>query len=122
MRRATSLVHISEIKFLLNLPSIILLLIFVNAKKFIMLMLYLEQARGHHVGDPCYKLSQTNPPSKRIIARQYKVSDCEATIRKVWAKREVFHKRSALMSKETKKKKIRACVGRSTEMEDKLYL
>jgi len=51
------------------------------------------------------KLSQTNPPSKRSIARQYKVS--EATIRKVWAKREVFHKRSALMSEETKKKKFR---------------
>jgi len=30
------------------------------------------------------KLSQTNPPSKRGIARQYKVS--VATIRKVWAK------------------------------------
>jgi len=51
------------------------------------------------------KLSQTNPPSKRSIARPYKVS--EATIRKVWAKREVFHKGSALTSEETKKKKFR---------------
>jgi len=42
------------------------------------------------------KLSQTNPPSKRSVARQYKVS--EATITKVWAKRDVIHKRSALMS------------------------
>jgi len=47
------------------------------------------------------KLSQTNPPSKRSIARKYEVS--EATIRKAWAKREVIHKRSALMSEETKK-------------------
>jgi len=31
---------------LLNLPSIILVLVFVNVKKFIMLMLFLEQARG----------------------------------------------------------------------------
>ena len=59
MRRATSLVHTCEIKILLNLPSIILLLIFVNVKTFVMLMLFLEQARGRpgahgrHVGDPC---------------------------------------------------------------------
>jgi len=38
---------------LLNLPSLILVLIFVNVKTLIMLMLFLEQARGHHVGDPC---------------------------------------------------------------------
>jgi len=66
------------------------------------------------------KLSQTNPPSKRSIARQYKVS--EATILEVWAKREVIHERSALMSEETKKKKFRASVGSFTELEDKLYL
>jgi len=66
------------------------------------------------------KLSQTNPPSKRSIARQYKVSD--ATIRKVWAKREVIHKRSDLMSEETKYIKFRAPVGRFQDMEDKLYL
>jgi len=34
------------------------------------------------------KLSQTNPPSKRSIARQYKVSDATITIRNVWTKRE----------------------------------
>jgi len=34
-------------------------------------------------------LSQINSPSKRSIARQYKVN--EATIRKVWARREVIH-------------------------------
>ena len=63
MRRATSLIHTSEIKILLNLPSI---LIFVTVKALIMLMLFLEKARGrptwslratwrprHHVGDPC---------------------------------------------------------------------
>jgi len=46
MRRATGLIHTSEIKILLNLPSIILVLIFVNVKTLIMLMLFLEQARG----------------------------------------------------------------------------
>jgi len=50
------------------------------------------------------KLSQTISPTKRSIARQYKFS--EATIRNVWAKREVIHKRSDLMSEETKKKKL----------------
>ena len=47
MRRATSLMHASEIKMLLNLPLIILLLtinIFHNVKTLIMLMLFLEQA------------------------------------------------------------------------------
>ena len=48
------------------------------------------------------KLNQPNPPCKQSIARQYGVS--EATIRKVWLKREVIPKRSALMSEETKKK------------------
>jgi len=41
--------HASEIKMLLNLPLIILLLtikIFRNVKTLIMLMLFLEQARG----------------------------------------------------------------------------
>jgi len=52
MRRATSLIHTSEVKILLNLPSIILVLIFVNVKALIMLMSFLEQAQGHHVGDP----------------------------------------------------------------------
>jgi len=66
------------------------------------------------------KLSQTNPPSKGSIARQYKVS--EATIGKVWGKGEVIHKRSALMSEETKKIKFRASVERFTKMENKLYL
>ena len=43
MRRATSLIHISEVKILLNLLSIILVLIFVNAKTLIMVILFLEQ-------------------------------------------------------------------------------
>ena len=67
-----------------------------------------------------YKLNQLNPPSKRSIARQYGVS--EATIRKVWSKREDIRKRSALMSEEAKKKTFRASVGRFTEVKDKLYL
>jgi len=64
MRRATGLIYTSEIKVLLNLPSIILVLMYVNVKTLIMLMLFLEQthgrpgARGHHVGDPCTRVSQ----------------------------------------------------------------
>ena len=46
MRRATSLIHTSEIKILLNLPSVILVLIFFNVKALTMLMLFLEGARG----------------------------------------------------------------------------
>ena len=66
------------------------------------------------------ELNQPNPPSKQNIARQYGVS--EATIKKVWSKREDIRKRSALMSEEAKKKTFRASVGRFTEVEDKLYL
>jgi len=44
---------------LLNLLRIIFVLIFVNVKTLIMLMLLLEQARGHHVGDPCCCLLNT---------------------------------------------------------------
>jgi len=56
------------------------------------------------------KLSQTTPQSQRSIARQYKAS--EATIGKVWGKREVIHQCSDLMSEEMKKKNFRASVGR----------
>ena len=46
MRRATSLIQTNEINILLNLPSVILVLIFVNVKTLIMLMLFSERARG----------------------------------------------------------------------------
>jgi len=46
MRSAISLVHTSEFKILLNLPSIILVHIFFNVKSLIMLMLFSERARG----------------------------------------------------------------------------
>ena len=62
------------------------------------------------------RLSKPNPSSKKSIARQYEVS--EFAIRKVWSKREVIRKRSALMSEEA----FRASVCRFTELEDKLYL
>jgi len=75
MRRATSLIHTSEIKILLNLPFIFFVLIFVDVKTYIdhVRILFLGQvrgewatyllhwsvratwmvgARGHHVGDP----------------------------------------------------------------------
>ena len=64
--------------------------------------------------------NQLNPPSKGSIARQYGMS--EATMRKVWSKREDIRRRSALMSEEAKKKTFRASVGRFTEVKDKLYL
>ena len=46
MRRATSLIHTSEIKILRNLPSVIAVVTFVNVKTLIMFILFLEQARG----------------------------------------------------------------------------
>jgi len=55
MGRAISLIHTPEIKILLNLPSIILLLIFINVKTLIMLMLFLEQA----CGQPTWSLQVT---------------------------------------------------------------
>ena len=66
------------------------------------------------------RLSKQNPSSKKSIARQYEVS--EVAIRKVWSKREVIHKSSALMSEEVKKKTFRASISRFKELEDKLYL
>jgi len=49
MQRATSLMHASEIKMLLNLPLIVLVItikIFRNVKTLIMLQLFLKQADG----------------------------------------------------------------------------
>ena len=66
------------------------------------------------------KLNHPNLPSKQSITRQYGMN--EATIRKVWSKRENIRKLSALMSEEAKKKTFRASVGRFTEVEDKLYM
>ena len=43
LQRATSLIHTSEIKFLHNLLSIVLVLIFINVTTLIMLLLFLEQ-------------------------------------------------------------------------------
>ena len=63
--------------------------------------------------------NQPNPPSKQSISQQYGVS--EASIKKVWSKREDIRKCSALMSEEAKKT-FRASVGRFTEVENKLYL
>jgi len=48
MQRATSLMHASEIKMLLNLPlfiSVLTIKTFRNVKTLIMLMLFLEQVR-----------------------------------------------------------------------------
>jgi hypothetical protein len=66
------------------------------------------------------KLSKTDAPSKRAIARKYDVT--EGTIRKVWDKREQILERSALMSDEAKKKTFRSSVGHFTKLEDMLYI
>jgi hypothetical protein len=66
------------------------------------------------------KLSKTDVPNKRVIAREYDVS--EGAIRKVWDKREQILDRSALMSDEAKKKTFRSSIGRFTELEDMLYI
>jgi len=66
------------------------------------------------------KLSKTNPPSKRALAREYDVS--EGAIRKVWEKWDLILERSALLSKEVKQKTFKASVGRFTELEDMLYI
>ena len=92
MRRATSLIHTSEIQILLNLLSVILILILVNVKTLIMLILFLEQARGrptwsygrpgargHHVGDACNTSYKTNSFNQNVncvtrIRSQHQVS------------------------------------------------
>jgi len=66
------------------------------------------------------KLSKTNAPSKRAIAREYDVS--EGAIRKVWDKQEQILERSALMSDEAKEKTFRSSIGHFTELEDMLYI
>ncbi len=48
------------------------------------------------------KLSKTDAPNKKAIAREYDVS--ERAIRKVWDKREQILERSALISDEAKEK------------------
>jgi len=66
------------------------------------------------------KLSKTDPPSKRAIAREYDVS--ERAIRKVWDKREQILERFALMSNEVKEKTFRSFIGHFTELEDMFYI
>jgi hypothetical protein len=66
------------------------------------------------------KLSKTNAPSKRALAREYNVS--EGAIRKVWDNREAILEQSALLSEEAKERTFRASVGRFTKLEDMLYI
>ena len=66
------------------------------------------------------KLSKTDAHSKRVIAREYDVS--EGAIKKVWDKWEQTLERSALMSDEAKEKIVQSSVGRFTELEDILYI
>ncbi len=66
------------------------------------------------------KLSKTDAPSKKAIAREYNVS--EGAIKKVWDKREQILERSALMFNEAKEKTFQSSVGRFTELEDMFYI
>jgi len=66
------------------------------------------------------KLSKTDAPDKRAIAREYDVS--EGAIKKVWDKQDQILERFALMSDEVKEKTIRSSIGHFTELEDMLYI
>jgi hypothetical protein len=66
------------------------------------------------------KLSKTDAPSKKAIAREYDFS--EGAIRKVWDKQEQTLERFALMFDEAKEKTFRSFVGRFTKLEDMLYI
>jgi hypothetical protein len=66
------------------------------------------------------KLSKTDAPSKRAIAREYDVS--KGAIRKVWEKREQILERSVLTFNEAKEKTFRSSIGRFTELVDMLYI
>jgi len=62
------------------------------------------------------KLSQSNPPSYEASHDSTEWGCYE----KVCAKREVMHKRSALMSEDTKNKNVGASARRLTELEGKV--
>jgi len=66
------------------------------------------------------KLSKTDAPSKRAIAREYDIT--KGAIRKVWDKQEQILERSTIMSDEAKEKIFRSFVGCFTELEDMLYI
>ena len=66
------------------------------------------------------KLSKTNAPSKRALAREYDIN--EGAIRKMWDKREEILERSSKMSLEAKEKTFRSSIGRFTHLEDLLYI
>ncbi len=66
------------------------------------------------------KLSKTNAPSKRALAREYNVN--EGAIWKVWDNQEAILERFALLSEEGKEKTFRVSVGRFIELEDMLYI
>jgi hypothetical protein len=85
----------------------------------------LKKSNGKRFNEhQCYqiisKLSKTNAPSKKALAREYSVS--EGAIRKVWDNKEAILERSALLSKEAKERTFQAFVGRFTELEDTLYI
>ena len=66
------------------------------------------------------KLSRSNPPSKRSVAREFDVT--EGAIRKIWENREEIQNRCASMSEDFKAQTFRVCVGRFSELENLLYL
>ncbi|CAM6029668.1 unnamed protein product [Sphagnum balticum] len=85
----------------------------------------LKKPNGKHLNEHQHckiisKLSKTNAPSKKALAREYSVS--EGTIRKVWDNWEAILEWSALLFEEAKETTFRASVGRFTELEDMLYV
>jgi hypothetical protein len=66
------------------------------------------------------KLSKTNVPSKKALAREYSVS--EGAIRKVWDNWEVILERSALLFEEAKERTFQTSVGRFNKLEDMFYI
>jgi hypothetical protein len=79
-----------------------------------------KRLNEHQCCEIISKLSKTNAPSKRALARKYNVN--EGAIRKVWDNHEAILERFALLSEEVKERTFRASVGRFIKLEDMLYI
>jgi hypothetical protein len=79
-----------------------------------------KRLNEHQCCEIISKLSKTNAPNKKALAREYSVS--EGAIRKLWDNQEVILEQSALLSEEAKERTFRASIGRFTELEDMFYI
>jgi hypothetical protein len=85
----------------------------------------LKKPNGKHLNEHqrceiISKLSKTNVLNKRVLAREYNVS--ESAIRKVWDNHEAILEWFALLSEEAKERTFRASVEQFIELEDMLYI